>query len=143
MLNPNGDIVNLILQILIQEGREDIKINALKKLQYVYKHNLQNDIFANFLDTFIRLFLRNITLLSEWDRFDEIDCIKEKRNKLESLIKSSIEPYIRNMPIDLINQIYEVLLNPNSPFLKVYDEMVSTPNKNFRETSAMILKEIK
>lgn len=138
-INSTGDISNLILQILFQQGFEDKKVVALKKLLYVYKRTNKDELFENFLDTFIRLFLRNIALLSSWNRTQEIDYIKERVPKL----KSTLEPFVDSLPKELKEHIYEVLTNPNSEFLRIYEELKNTPTEKSLEGCAMILKQIK
>lgn len=138
-LKPVGDISNLILQILFQEDHTNQKILALKKLHYVYRHAIKDDILENFLDTFIRFFLRNIALLSSWCRNSEIEYIKAQTSNMSTLIK----PYIKNIPEPLLEQIYDVLTNPNSLFLEVYDELAHTSLEKTFDGCAKIMKKIK
>lgn len=138
-LKPAGDVSNLILQILFQKDNPDKQITALKKLHYLYKHVLNNNEIENLLDTFIRFFLRNISLLSMWGRTGEIDYIKNCKNQLSSLM----EPFVKVLPNYLLEQIYDVLMNPNSLFLSVYDEIVSIPTEEMSKGCSRLMKSIK
>lgn len=138
-LKPVGDISNLLLQIMFQQNNTDKKVSALKKLNYVYKNTVKDAEIENFLDTFIRLFLRNIALFSSWGRYGEIEYIKTLYTKIQSLI----EPYIKMLPESLIIQIYDVLTNPNSLFLEIYDELVNTPTEKTLNSCTKIIKKIK
>ncbi len=138
-LKPVGDISNLILQMLFQEENASKKALALKKLHYVYKHAIKDEVLENFLDTFIRFFLRNVTLLASWGRTGEVDYIREQFSNLHSLI----EHYIRTIPEPLIGQIYDVLTNPNSLFLEVYEELISTPLEQTFDSCTKIMRKLK
>lgn len=138
-LKPVGDISNLLLQIMFQKDHNEKKALALKKLHYVYKHAIKDDTLENFLDTFIRFFLRNVALLNSWCRSREIEYIKAQSSKMRSLL----EPYIKKLPEPLLEQIYDVLMNPNSLFLEIYNELVHTPLEHTFESCEKIMKKIK
>lgn len=138
-LKPVGDVSNLILQVLFQKDNSDRKVAALRKLHYLYKNVIKNHELDNLLDTFIRFFLRNISLLSTWGRDDEVEYIKNCRNELTSLMGS----FIKTLPYSLLDQIYDVLINPNSLFISVYDEIISVPTKDMFKGCTRIMKQFK
>lgn len=117
-LIPEGDIANLLLQLLFQQGYDEKKILILKKLQYVYERNFKNRHMENFSDIFVRFFLRNIYFLYTMRRYDEIEFIQNHLSFSPSLFSS--------LPSLLQCQIHD-LLNNYSKFLAVYDEISSIP----------------
>lgn len=120
----NGDMANLILQILFQKGHEDKKIAALKKLKYIFKKFGNNDMdnTKELEDIITRFFLRNMLFFYTLRRSNEIEYLKANQYKINELLKS--------LPVGLSLQLEAILKNPNSDFNLVFKELTST---NFNE----------
>lgn len=119
-LTANGDMANLILQILFQKGFENKKNSAFKKLKYVFKKFGNND-FDNvevLEDTIIRFFLRNILFFHTLRRASEIDYIKDTTIDIDKLLKC--------LPICLSLQLEAIFKDPSSDFNQVFNELLST-----------------
>jgi len=129
-LIPEGDIANLLLQILFQKGNEEKKLLALKKLQYVYEHYLKNKNMENFDDIFKRFFLRNIYLLFTMNRYSEIEYIQ---NGYDISLLS-------HLPRDLKFRFFDTL--DNYEFLDVYNEIASTSVPQVLNKSKEIIKKL-
>ena len=97
-LNMYGDISNLILQLLFQEGFDSKKILALKKLKYICKNRGLIEIEDNSIleDTIIRFFIRNILFFHTTRRFDEITYINSGYH--------NIDEFLNTIPLNLNNK---------------------------------------
>ncbi len=116
-LTPEGDIANLLLQIFYQQGFEDKKIEALKRMKYVYKTVFADKPMHAFSDIFIRFFLKNIAFLHTTCRFDEIEHIQNQ--------VPDFTLFQNTMPADFNEQIHEIN-HPYSDFMEVRDAIAST-----------------
>lgn len=109
-LNINGDIANLILQILFQKGYKVRKELALKKLKYVYRIygilNTENTLELE--DVMIRFLFRNILFFHATKRKEELFYMQEPIHDITS--------FIDNLPVFLKVQMEEIIKNPNSQF---------------------------
>ena len=117
-LKPEGDIANLLLQIIYQQDKNDKKIEALKRLRYLCKYVSLEKNFDYFSNIFNRLFLRNISFLYTMNRYDEIMYIKNQKPDISFLAKS--------LPMTFCNQISKIIENPNSNFSTICDEISNT-----------------
>lgn len=135
-LNPNGDMANLLLQIIFQKGYDNKKALALKKLKYVFKNfgNQSLDNAYELEDVLIRFFLRNILFFHTMRRNSEIEFITSTPIDIEKLIPK--------LPISLALQLEEIIKNPNSDFNIVFNEIANT---NFKDipTAVPELSQIK
>ncbi len=131
-LKPEGDIANLLLQLLFQKGHEDKKKIILRKLEYVYLHAFKNKNIENFSNTFTRFLLRNISLLYSLNRLDEISYLQSK--SLNSLLTDLNK---------LKYPFHDILISYDSPFPSVYKEIISTPTEETFKTSKQIVKKLK
>lgn len=133
VLRLEGDIANLLLQIIFQQGYEEKRILALKKLHYIY--NKSSKSLDMFLDTFVRFFLRNICLFHTLNRYGEIEYIQN--------MKFNLSLFLDLLPNDLKGYLLEILTNPNSKFLEVYKEIKSVPVEDTFNLSRELIKKIK
>ena len=119
-LTANGDMANLILQILFQKGFEYKKNAAFKKLKYIFKQFGNNNVdnVTVLEDTIIRFFLRNILFFYTLRRASEIDYIKDNSIDIDKLLKS--------LPACLSIQLEAIFKDPNSDFNTVFNELLST-----------------
>ncbi len=117
-LVPNGDMANLILQLLFQKGYENKRANALKKLKFVFKHfgDTSETSITELEDILIRFFLRNILFFYTLRRFSEIDYIREGNFPIDKIISG--------LPAGLAYQLECILINPQSDFNHVFKELV-------------------
>lgn len=127
-----GDAANLFLQIIFQEGQEDKKLLALRKLKYIFKQELKNADIDSFSNIFIRLFLRNISFLATMNRFDEIEYIK-------NLYKTT--PFSSSLYADLESYISEVL--NTSEFMNIYEEISCSPNSSIDQKCSELVRLLK
>lgn len=136
-LSTNGDIANLILQYLFQQGFNDKKATIFRKLKYVYHHSGKDAIknHSELEDIMVRLFIRNILFLHTTRRSKEIDYIKASYN--------NIEAFLNKLPVALRLQMEEILRNPNSLFSQVYQILTSCSFKDIPEESKQLIKTIK
>lgn len=129
-LKPECDIVNLGLQILFQQKNPEKKELALKKIRYVYERCFKKKTIENFLDIWIRFYLKNIFLLSTRNRYGEIEYIQTKK-QIEREILSS-------MPTDLSLQLLDLFNHP------IFKEIVSEISSiKVRDTSEKYLELVK
>lgn len=128
-LTPNGDMANLILQIIFQKGYDNKKALALRKLKYVFKHfgNQSFDNVYELEDVLIRFFLRNILFFHTMRRSNEIDFIASSPIDIDRLLTK--------LPISLAIQLEEIIKNPNSDFNLVFREITSV---NYNEIPTII-----
>lgn len=124
VLNLNGDIANLLLQILFQSNT--LKKNlALKKLYYLLRKEEAN-LDENFIDTLTRLFLRNVSLLATLNNLKELEHLK------------SVNLDISNIPNNL-----RIFLNSNGDvFKEVYEEIKNTSKKEILDKSRELIKKL-
>lgn len=134
-ITAEGDIANLLLQMMFQKKEKDKKLLSLRKMRYIYSRAFKNDEMNNFSDIFSRLFLRNIAFLHTMHRFDEIDYIKNFSNDINFLLST--------LPIKLQQEISNILNNSNSEFWDIYNEIVSVPTSEAFNKSTEIVKVLK
>lgn len=135
-LKTNGDISNLILQVLYQNedlGKQSI---ALRRIRYICKYfgNTLTNNDSEFENMLSRFFLRNIIFLYTLKRKREIEYIKEQKfdyNKLELF------------PNSLREIVDEILLNPDSQYNFVKDEISKTHSKDILGKCKSLIKELK
>lgn len=132
VLTLEGDIANLLLQIIFQYEHVDKKELALKKLKHICKFIKKNEYMENLENIFTRFFLRNIAFLYTMRRFDEIEYIQKQIDNISSLL-----------PLNLQSQIYDILNKRDSIFLDVYDEIAYTPTSEIFQKSLKIMKELR
>lgn len=136
-LTVNGDIANIILQILFQQGFTQKKSLAFKKLKYIYRTQGNHDISnINALeDIMTRFFIRNIVFFHTTKRGKEIEYIKEGYKNLDD--------FLVNIPFTLKAQMEEILKNPNSLFNTIYKEFVKIDFEEIPKESKVLIKTIK
>lgn len=119
-LTPNGDIANLVLQILFQKGFDNKKYSALRKLKYVFKHFGNNDLnnVNDLEDIIVRFFLRNILFFHTLRRANEIEYIKDNPYNIDKLLQS--------LPVCLSLQLEAIFKDPTSDFNQVLKELNHT-----------------
>ncbi len=119
-LTTNGDMANLLLQIIFQKGYNDKRSSALKKLKYVFKSfgNPDPNNIDDLEDTVIRFFLRNILFFYTLRRSSEIDYIKEEKYDIGKLLNT--------LPAPLAIQLEAIFKNPQSDFNTVFKEITDT-----------------
>lgn len=133
-LTPEGDMANLLLRVLFQKDFPERRILSLRELQYIYMNSFKNEDLENFSDIFVRFFLRNIGLLYSMNRYSEIEYIQ----------KSSLDmSFLSKLPVQLQYLFYEILNDPNSLFLDVYNEIADVPVKDTLEKCSDIALKIK
>lgn len=118
-LNANGDMANLILQILFQHDFLNKKITALKKLKVIYKK--LNGTSINFKDlenVLSRFFIRNVLFFRMAKRRKDIEFLKEKSPYLEDFLKHLSENF--STPLS------DIFYHSNSLFNYVYQELIKT-----------------
>lgn len=116
-LTPEGDIANLILQMLFQQKYEEKKVLILRKLNYVFKQKFKNHEMTDFSDTLTRFFLRNVAFLNTLHRYDEIEFLQGAMKYASDMMSA--------FSVGLQNQVASILLDPSSDFMKVYNEISS------------------
>lgn len=128
-LKPNGDMANLILQLIFQKGYDNKKALALKKLKYVFKMfgNESLDNAYELEDVLIRFFLRNILFFHTMRRNSEIEYIASSPINIDKILPK--------LPICLSLQLEEIIKNPNSDFNLVFREITDT---NFKDIPTVI-----
>ena len=134
-LKPEGDIINLILQYFFQQNHPELKPLILKKLQLILKQNHQDINIKEFSNLLARLFLRNIAFLKTVNRNQEIVYILNQRGELSNLINT--------LPSNLAAFISPLILNKNSLFSTIYDEICTNKFDHIFETSQKLIKELK
>lgn len=134
-LKPEGDIANLLLQIIYQTCPADKKLESLKRLRYVCKNTLLEQNVDYFSDIFSRLFLRNISFLYTVNRYDEIEYIQKQIPDVGFLSKS--------LPMIFYNQICDIINNPNSSFSLVRNEISNTSIDQVFDKCLTLIKSIK
>lgn len=115
-LTPEGDIANLLLQLIFQQGYEEKKPLLQRKLQYVYNQTFKKKEMKNFSNIFCRFFLRNIALLYTLRRYKEIEYVQNNFNNLFSILSS--------LPFDLSEQFYSIICN-NNKFADIHNEIAT------------------
>lgn len=136
-LTTNGNIANLTLQYLFQQGFYERKALALRKLKYVYHHSGKDTVknHIDLEDILVRLFIRNILFFHTTRRSTEIDYIKEGYN--------NINAFLDTLPIPLKLQMEEILRDPNSLFNNVFQILTSCDFKDIPQESKELIKTIK
>lgn len=136
-LTINGDMANIILQILFQQGFTDKKILALKKLKYIYRTYENQDLsnFNTLEDILARFFIRNILFFHTTKRRKEIEYISTGYKNLED--------FMREIPLSLKLQVEEILKNPHSLFNTIYKEMSKIHFEEIPKKSKELIKAIK
>lgn len=130
---PTVDIVNMILQIIFQTENQEKKNLALKKLQYTHKQAFNSGEVPNFLETFIRFYLRNVALFHTWRRFDEIEYIQHEG--LKNM------PKLHALPVNLQEQIYGVIYDPE--FIDVHNIIASVPPSETYQVASELIRKLK
>lgn len=133
-LVPEGDLANLVLQYLFEQGHNEKRALLLKKIHYVFHQNFKEKEMKDFEDVWIRFFLRNISFLATLHRYKEVEYIQ---NALEYL------PNVSSFPTDLQNQINSFLFDKNSLFLDIYKNIASIPTIMVNQKCEELIKEIK
>lgn len=136
-LTVNGDLANIILQLLFQQGFMERKYSALKKLKYIYRTHGDKDIsnVKCLEDVMIRFFIRNIVFFHTTNRRREIEYINTSYKNIDNLIN--------DMPLTLRLQIEEILKNPNSLFNTVYNDLKAVSFEEIPEKGKELIKIIK
>ncbi len=136
-LTLQGDICNLLLQVLFQNSSKEKNDLVLKKLKYICKYYLKNLIYEDFTNTFMRFFLRNLAFFYTMNRYDEINYIKK-----QEVVKKLMELQ-KTLPYELQEMINVGIINPNSNFQDFYDEVISTPTPEILKTAQKLIKTLK
>lgn len=136
-LTVNGDIANIMLQILFQQGHIERKVGAFKKLNYIYRTKVNRDFLNidNLEDIMIRFFIRNISFFHMTRRRSEIDYINYGYKNLDL--------FMDNLPFDLKLIMEEILKNPNSLFNTIYKELSKINFEEIPQKSQELIKKIK
>lgn len=134
-LTRNGDIANLILQLMFQKGQDEKKETILKKINYLIKPmDLETDIYnENYENMLSRFLLRNIGFLSTLGRTKEIAHIKE----------TNFDLVLKPLPQKLKDIIKEIVARENSTFNMVLNEIKETPNKSILDKSKGLVRKLK
>lgn len=131
-LSPEGDLANLLLQLMYQQGFEDKKLEAFKRLKYVYKVALADHEMHNFDSILSRFFLKNIAFLCTTNRYDEIQYIQNRT--------LDISRWMYSFPTELSEQLETIIMNPNSQFSLIFDEISSTPMHQMLDKCTQLVK---
>ncbi len=136
-LTIDGDIANIILQLLFQKNLGEKKSIAFKKLKYIYRNHGNKDIsnVSNLDDIMVRFFIRNILFFHTAKRSREIEYIQDGYKNLDT--------FMNDMPFTLKLQMEEILKNPESLFNTVYKELSKVSFKEIPEKSKELIKTIK
>lgn len=116
-LSPTADLANLLLQILFQEDHEQAKVLALKKLQFLYRHNISYEDLLDFENVFSRFFLRNVDLLATLHRQREVEGLKKSQEDFLYVINK--------LPSSLKKIVSNILLR-DSGFMDIYNQIISS-----------------
>lgn len=119
-LIPEGDIANILLQIMFQKEHAEKCEKLKKKLHYVYSKNFAHSEMENFENLFCRFFLRNIAFFYTLRRFDEINYIQNSKDFTDVLQK---------MPKSCAEQVSDIINSSTSTFSSIFEEIASTPIK--------------
>lgn len=128
-LTAEADISNLILQILFQKDNTAKKDIAIKKLLYISKYFIKDIDSNNLEDILIRYMLRNITFLYTLRRISEIE-----------YIKSIHIPNDMSFPNKIKDTLDSILLNPNSYFNDVFNDIKQTKSDDILNKCMMLAK---
>lgn len=136
-LTIDGDIANIILQLLFQQNLGEKKSIALKKLKYIYRTHGNKDIsnVSNLDDIMVRFLIRNILFFHTAKRSSEIEYIKSGYKNLDD--------FMNDIPLTLKLQMEEILKNPKSLFNMVYNELSKASFAEMPKKSKELIKTIK
>lgn len=136
-LSTNGNIANITLQILFQQGHRARVALALKKLRYVFKisgnSNIEN--VEPLEDIMIRFLIRNMMFFQMTNRKRDFEGITNGYSDLNGFLNS--------VPYTLRLQMEEILKNPNSLFNSLYKELSSLNFEEIPGKSREIIKSLK
>ncbi len=132
-LKPEGDLINLLLQLMFQQVDSYKRSLIIKKIQLVYKQLSSKDINLEFINMFTRFFLRNIAFFHTMNRYSEI----------KSIQKEIDYHFLDSLPLDLKKQIQDILLSSNSNFLDIYKEVSSVSPSEALQTSLKFIQKLK
>lgn len=136
-LNVNGDIANMSLQLLYQQGFSDKKALLFKKLKTIYRTHGKKDIsnVEELDDIMSRFFIRNMMFFHTTRRKKEIDYVNE--------VGHSFDIFLDSIPTTLKLQMEEILVNPHSLFNTVNQELANTYFEDIPKKSKELIKSIK
>ncbi len=137
-LTINGDIANLILQILFQSNFKEKKKMAFSKLKNIYNTYGIKDI-ENVLsldDMITRFFLRNLSFFHMTKRKNEFDYIKE-------VDPATFRAIFTGLPDSLKNQLEEIFLNSSSVFSKTFQEIKQTKFEEITKKNDELIRSLK
>lgn len=129
-LTIEGDLANLILQLLFQPCSKEKRSTIIKKINYLCKKALSNKTIGDLSDIFARSFLHNIAFFAALNRYDDIKYVQE-----QSLSRMEIVEYL---PHNIKWQIIDLLENPHSIFQDLFAEIQNTnPQEMFPKVQAL------
>lgn len=136
-LTIDGDIANIMLQLLFQQNLGEKKSIVLKKLRYIYRTHGNKDIsnVSNLDDVMVRFLIRNILFFHTTNRSNEIEYIKSGYKNLDD--------FFADIPFALKVQMEEILKNPKSLFNTVYNELSKVSFAEMPKKSKELIKTIK
>lgn len=136
-LTTNGDIANITLQLLFQQGFTEKKALSLKKLIYIYRTYGEHDIsnVSDLEDIMVRFFIRNIVFFHTTRRSKDIEYINEGYRNLDDFMNA--------IPSTLKLQMEEILKNPYSLFNIIYKEISEISFDEIPKKGKELIKTIK
>lgn len=136
-LTLNGDVANIILQILFQQGLSNKKDLTLRKLKNIYRMYGINEVLniTELEDVMTRFFIRNILFFHTTRRKGEIEYIGSGYHNLDEFMSS--------ISLTLKFQLEEIFKNPNSLFNYVYNELTGVSFEEIPSKSHELIKMIK
>ncbi len=133
-LTIEGDLVNLVLQLLFQPCTKEKRNAIFKKINYLCKKALSKKV-GDLGDIFPRAFLHNIAFFATLNRYDDIKYVQNQSLNRKDIIEA--------LPQNIKWQIKDLLEDPNSIFRSVFEEMQSIKPQETLTKAKALTRELK